>query len=165
MNRKILMAPWRMTYLEGPKVTDCFICKAFHEHDDETNLVVARGARIAVMLNRYPYVSGHLMIVPASHVASFSLVPTDELTELAQWVQLTEHALRIAYSPDGFNIGVNLGEAAGAGLKDHLHVHMIPRWSGDTNFMTTCGDVRVIPQTLDQTWRKLTDLFTRLRKD
>lgn len=164
MIRKILLAPWRMKYLEGPKLNDCFVCKAFASRDDDSsNLIVARGDRVAVMLNRYPYVNGHVMIVPMAHVSSFTQLSIPDLNELALWIQLTERVLKTAYSPDGFNVGVNLGEAAGAGLKDHLHVHVIPRWSGDTNFMTTCGDIRVIPQALDQTQQKLTALFQEIR--
>jgi len=128
------------------------------EHD-ETNFVLHRGERAFVVLNLYPYISGHLMIVPYLHTSEFDSVPkeiTDELMDLAKRAQT---ALREVYSPRGFNLGMNLGAAAGAGIVDHMHIHLLPRWGGDTNFMTTVAETRVLPESLETTYSKLRSRF------
>lgn len=114
------------------------------------------------MLNRYPYIVGHLMVVPSRHISRLADLDLQELTDLFFWVRESEKILAETFNPDGFNIGINLGEAAGAGLKDHLHIHIMPRWQGDTNFVTTCGEVRVIPEMLSQTFDRLAPKFRRV---
>ena len=139
---------------------DCIFCVAFNNPaDDETNLVVCRSENNFIILNRYPYISGHLMIAPNAHLSEFDRAPkaiTDEMTDLAKRCQ---SALREVYHPDGFNIGMNLGRAAGAGIADHFHLHIMPRWAGDTNFMSTVGETRVLPEDLATTFRKLKSKF------
>ncbi len=139
---------------------DCIFCVAEkNPGDDEKNLVLHRGAQNFIILNRYPYISGHLMIAPNAHLSEFDAAPkatTDEMMDLAKRSQA---ALREVYKPDGFNIGINLGRAAGAGVADHYHLHIMPRWDGDTNFMSTVGDTRVLPEDLETTFRKLKPKF------
>ena len=138
----------------------CFFCEALHHpHDDETNFVLHRAAHNFVILNRYPYISGHLMIAPNQHLAELDAAAkevTDEMMDLAKRCQ---SALREVYKPNGFNLGMNLGQAAGAGVAEHFHMHLMPRWSGDTNFMSTVGDTRVLPEDLATTFRKLKSKF------
>ena len=134
----------------------CIFCEALkNPADDEKNLVLLRAANNFVILNRYPYISGHLMIAPNAHLSDFAAAPkqtTDEMMDLAKRCQA---ALADAYQPDGFNLGMNLGRAAGAGVADHFHLHIMPRWNGDTNFMSTVGETRVLPEELAQTYQKL----------
>jgi ATP adenylyltransferase len=121
--------------------------------------IVHRGLHCFVCLNAYPYSTGHVMIVPYRHLSSLAALPTDDANELMQLAQRTESVLRDAYKPGGLNMGLNLGEAAGAGIADHIHLHVLPRWTGDTNFMTVTAETRVLPETLDITWVKLRPLF------
>lgn len=125
-------------------------------------LVVHEGPTAFVILNLYPYNSGHLMVVPRRHVAALAALTTDELTEVALATQVAERALTEAYRPQGINVGMNLGRPAGAGIADHLHVHLVPRWTGDTNFMTVVGDVRVLPEDLPSAAARLRPIFARL---
>ena len=155
-------ASWRGEYIErasqeereqdasglGTGRGDCVFCTAFASSDDDDGLIVHRGTWANVVLNKYPYSSGHLLVLPTRHVASLSALNTDERTELWTLVTSFSEVTQRAYHPDGLNIGANLGRAAGAGLPAHLHVHVLPRWSSDTNFMTTIGDVRIIPESL-----------------
>ena len=136
-----------------------FCLLAQHPQDDETNFVLHRGQHAFVVLNLYPYISGHLMIVPYLHTSEFDATAkeiTDELMDLAKQSQT---ALREVYKPSGFNLGMNLGTAAGAGIADHLHIHLLPRWAGDTNFMTTVGEARVLPEDLKTTYSRLRPKF------
>jgi len=139
---------------------ECVFCRiAANPNQDATNFVLHRGAHAFVVLNLYPYITGHLMIVPYLHTSEFDAVAkeiTDEMMDLAKRGQT---ALREAYSPSGFNLGMNLGLAAGAGIADHLHIHLLPRWAGDTNFMTTVGEARVLPEALEITYKKLRPKF------
>ena len=155
-----LWSPWRHEYInavgsENPN-RSCLFCFAKKDPaQDESNLVVARGDENFVMLNRYPYTGGHLMIAPYEHVASLadaSKATSDEMMDLAK---RCESALREVYRPEGFNVGMNLGRVAGAGVADHIHLHIVPRWGGDTNFMTSVADTRVLPEDLATTYRKL----------
>jgi ATP adenylyltransferase len=134
----------------------CIFCEALKTSaEDEKNFVLLRASHNFVILNRYPYISGHLMIAPKAHLSDFDSAPkpaTDEMMDLAKRCQ---SALRDAYRPDGFNLGMNLGRAAGAGVADHFHLHVMPRWNGDTNFMSTVGETRVLPEDLPTTYRKL----------
>ena len=158
-NRKVILAPWRMTYLEGSGMSECFLCKAQVNPDPRACLLVSCDRDVGVVLNRYPYINGHLMIFPRRHVASLIDLAECELNELAFWIKTAEQVIREIYHPDGLNIGINIGSAGGAGLKDHIHVHVMPRWVGDTNFMATCGDTRVIPEALERTFDRISPLF------
>lgn len=126
---------------------------------DESNFVLHRAEHSFVVLNLYPYISGHLMIVPYLHTSEFDSVPKEVTDELMDQAKRSQTALREVYSPSGFNLGMNLGSAAGAGIADHMHIHLLPRWSGDTNFMTTVGDTRVLPEDLETTYSKLRTKF------
>ena len=161
---EVLWAPWRGEYLGGPRTPGCFLCD-YHQQPpdrDAANYVVYRGAACYVLLNLYPYNNGHLMIAPYAHVASPDNLPVATLTELAQLTALSLQALRRVASPEGFNVGMNLGAAAGAGLADHVHQHVVPRWRGDVNFMASIGNTRVIPEALADTWAKLRAAFSGL---
>jgi ATP adenylyltransferase len=142
---------------------ECVFCDvAAHQGQDEEQLVVVRRAKAYVILNRYPYNNGHLMVVTNRHVATLHASTPDELTELIQLVRHSEIALTEAYTPQGINVGINLGRPAGAGIVDHLHVHLVPRWTGDTSFISVVGQVRVLPEELGQTAARLRPIFERL---
>jgi ATP adenylyltransferase len=152
---KELWAPWRIEYFKKPKDKGCFLCRSFAGKKDRENLVLKRGRTCAVVINRYPYTGGHVMVAPYRHVASLEAMKPKEMAELMKLTTRAMQALKKCANPHGFNIGINIGEAAGAGLKDHLHVHIVPRWSGDTNFITVMADVRVVPQGLLEVWEQL----------
>ncbi len=159
-----LWTPWRSTYMEAKKSrTDCVFCNAARnpEHDAQT-LVVYRAKHCFVILNRYPYTTGHLMIVPYDHVSKLTSASAEAASEMMDLAREAEDILEAIYRPEGLNLGMNIGAAAGAGIAQHVHLHMLPRWSGDVNFMTTVGDARVIPEALDQTYVKLSEAFARL---
>lgn len=141
------------------KAAGCIFCAAAAGDDDEASLVVYRGRKVFVILNRYPYTNGHVMIAPYAHEKSLSASDPETLTELVGTMARAERILSDAYQTDGLNIGINLGSAAGAGIADHYHVHVVPRWKGDTNFMTVAAGVRVVPEELAVTRRKLAPLF------
>ena len=128
------------------------------EHD-ETNFVLHRGERAFIVLNLYPYISGHLMIVPYLHTSEFDSAPKEITDEMMDLAKRSQTALREVYSPAGFNLGMNLGASAGAGIADHMHIHLLPRWAGDTNFMTSVGETRVLPESLETTYSKLRSKF------
>jgi ATP adenylyltransferase len=132
---------------------------AANPDEDATNFVVHRGQHSFVVLNLYPYITGHVMIVPYLHTSEFDSVPKEITDEMMDLAKRSQTALREVYSPSGFNLGMNLGAAAGAGIADHLHIHVLPRWTGDTNFMTTVGESRVIPEALEVTYEKLRQKF------
>jgi ATP adenylyltransferase len=160
-----LWSPWRLTYVTGTgSVSGCIFCEAI-ESVDHSPLLVHRGATCYVILNLYPYNNGHLMVVPNRHIATLAATSPDELSELMALTRLAEMALTEAYQPHGLNVGINLGKAAGAGVLDHLHVHLVPRWTGDTNFMTVVGDVRVLPEDLAESAGRLRAAFERLRTE
>ena len=139
----------------------CVFCNAPHLPDRES-LILFSGTRAYVVLNLYPYNHGHLMVVPYRHVPSLAALHVDELHEIAGLTQRSEVALNEAYQPHGINVGINLGKPAGAGVLDHVHVHLVPRWNGDTNFMTVIGNVRVLPEDLSETVKRLRPIFERL---
>lgn len=149
---KHLWSPWRLEYLTSSNADGCVFCHAARGDDDRGNLVLLRGQRAFLILNRYPYNNGHFMVVPYAHVSSLEDLDSQSLTEMMLLLNRGLAALRVTMTPDGFNIGVNLGQAAGAGIRDHVHIHAVPRWTGDTNFMPIVGDLRVIPQTWLQTY-------------
>jgi ATP adenylyltransferase len=139
----------------------CIFCVAAAEPDEDKSLVVFRGRRVFVLLNRYPYTNGHVMIAPYSHDKNLSASDSETRVELIHTVARAEDILSTAYHTDGLNVGINLGSAAGAGVADHYHVHVVPRWKGDTNFMTVAAGVRVVPEELSATRRRLAPLFER----
>lgn len=154
----VRFAPWRMAYIKGEKRTGCVFCKDEAREDD---LLLWEGASCLVMLNRYPYNNGHLMVMPSRHVANLEDLTGEERKELFDLLDRSVRILREVLRPEGFNIGINLGRAAGAGVEDHLHVHVVPRWSGDTNSMTVIGEIRVIPDSLHGTRDELKPLFDK----
>ncbi len=161
MNR--LWTPWRLAYVTdaGGNLDGCIFCTAAARLDAD-DLVVHQGTRCFVILNKYPYNNGHLMVVPHRHVGRLAGLEPDELLELTQLAQRAERALAEAYAPHGFNMGLNLGKPAGAGVLDHLHLHVVPRWNGDTNFMSVVGETRVLPEELTDTSARLRSIFARL---
>ncbi|HEY1291870.1 MAG TPA: HIT domain-containing protein [Chloroflexota bacterium] len=160
-----LWTPWRRAYLESASSasdsSECFLCAhaADTEHDRE-NLVLFRAASVFVLLNLYPYNSGHLMVAPYAHTGDLPGLDASVASELMHVTQRAVDALRRVYTPDGFNVGMNLGKSAGAGVPDHLHVHVVPRWNGDTNFMPVVGETKVLPESLAQTYARLERAFS-----
>ena len=157
-----LWSPWRLEYVTGTKPdTGCVFCDV-RRPPDRDSLIVFEGSTCYAILNLYPYNNGHLMVVPYRHTGTLVSLTTDELHELALLTQRSEAVLTRAYRPHGINVGINLGKPAGAGVLDHLHVHLVPRWTGDTNFMTVVGDTRVLPEELASSARKLRPIFEEL---
>jgi ATP adenylyltransferase len=156
-----LWAPWRLAYVANdapPKEGDvCFICQGLAERDDRKNQIVLRTDRSAVLLNKYPYNNGHLLVAPRSHKGRLDELTSDELLDANEQVRRMVALLERLIRPDGFNIGINLGKGAGAGLPGHLHWHIVPRWNGDTNFMPVLADVKVIAQSLESLYQMLVD--------
>ena len=160
-----LWAPWRMTYIRraaGPG--GCLFCRTRRAREDRGPLVVHRGPHALVMLNRYPYNPGHLMVAAGRHVASLAELEPAERLALLDAVSLAERALAAEYRPQGMNLGANLGRVAGAGFPGHLHLHLVPRWNGDTNFMPVIGGVKVLPESLERTWARLRRAFGALER-
>ncbi|MBM3152365.1 MAG: HIT domain-containing protein [Chloroflexi bacterium] len=149
-----LWSPWRMDYF-SKKEKGCALCKVLKMPDGPENLVVFRGGRAYVILNRYPYTSGALMVVAMQHQATLEDLDAETRAEMMELATRAVEALRRVYQPQGFNVGINIGEAAGAGIVGHIHIHVVPRWNGDTNFMTSLGGTRVLPEALAETWRRL----------
>ena len=149
-----------------PGSEGCIFCTAAEPagEPESPSLVLARGRLSYVVLNLYPYNNGHLMVVPNRHIASLAATSDAELDEIMRFVRDGEIALGEAYHPQGINVGINLGQSAGAGIADHLHVHLVPRWTGDTNFMSVIGETRVLPEDLDETARRLRPILARLRR-
>jgi ATP adenylyltransferase len=159
LERKNLWAPWRIQYIQGLSASgDCFICHNLQNpRDDDKNLVLWRTDRSIVLLNRFPYNNGHLLLAPARHIAGFDEASDEEMLELTKLLRDSQKVLSLAIKPHGFNVGMNFGRCAGAGLPGHLHVHIVPRWEGDTNFMNVCSGTDVISQSL-------TELFGLLKQ-
>lgn len=162
---EVLWAPWRIQYILSDKDETCIFCDKPRQSDDAANLILWRGGAGFVVMNRYPYNNGHLMIVPYAHVPSLTDLDAAQRAELFGLTTACEAILRQTLRPDGFNVGLNLGAAAGAGFAEHLHIHMVPRWTGDTNFMPVLGDVRVIPEHLARTYETLAPHFHALRPE
>lgn len=133
----------------------CFFCQAVHQANDTANLVIFRGERAFVILNRYPYTSGHLMVVPYDHLPSITQLEPSTRSELMELLNKAEQVVGNVYHPDGFNLGANIGEVGGAGVPGHVHFHLVPRWAGDTNFMSSIGETRVMPEDLAQTYQRI----------
>jgi ATP adenylyltransferase len=157
-----LWAPWRLQYIKSDKGNECIFCEAAAAGDDARSLIPHRGSRCFVMLNAFPYTSGHVMVAPYEHTSDLAELDADTGGELIGLAQLSLRAIDRTYGPEGYNLGMNLGEIAGAGVADHLHLHVVPRWAGDTNFMTVAGDTRVLPQTLEDSYTALREAFSTL---
>ncbi len=165
---EILFTPWRYPYLTSPKSEkdgECIFCKAAKSNNVRDTLTLFRDERALVMLNRYPYTNGHLMVAPVAHQARLFESSDDSLRALIRLTAESQRILSDVYHPDGFNIGMNFGHAAGAGMADHYHVHVVQRWSGDSNFMTVTAKTRLIPEELSVTFDKLQPHFEQIRKD
>lgn len=155
-----LWSPWRYRYVSQASLSDaCIFCQKSAEQRDEENFVLHRGKHCFVILNIYPYSSGHLMVAPYAHVANLAGVPPEAMAEMMELARRGEHALQQSYRPDGMNLGMNLGQAAGAGVAGHVHMHLLPRWFADSNFMTVIGETRVMPEDLSATFQKLKPFF------
>ena len=157
-----IYAPWRMDYIKGEKPEGCIFCKGSIRSDED---VLFEGKTAFVLMNRYPYTNAHLMIIPYRHVSEMEDLHTDERIEMIDLQIISLKVIREAINPDGFNIGMNLGKAAGAGIDDHIHVHVVPRWNGDTNFMSVIGEVRVIPEDIHKTCENLKPYFQKYRRE
>jgi ATP adenylyltransferase len=157
---KQLWAPWRLEYIRSADETPgCVFCTELERADDDGSLVVHRGELAFVLLNRFPYASGHLMVAPVRHCGDFGGLTGEEALEIHRLAALALGTLTATMTPEGFNLGWNLGRVAGAGVVDHVHLHAVPRWNGDTNFMPVLADVRVLPEHLAETRRKLADAW------
>jgi ATP adenylyltransferase len=156
-----LWTPWRFDYISriGHAEAGCVFCRILSEQSDRENLIVCRGQSAFVILNLFPYTSGHMLIVANRHIPFLQDAASHELHEIMELAQQCESALRAEYQPDGFNLGFNLGRAAGAGVASHLHMHVVPRWAGDGNFLSTVSETRVLPEELPQTWQRLAPHF------
>ena len=170
MRNKNIWAPWRYEYLKSLDCADthcqskpCFLCRCWAEPEkDRRNLLLWRTKRCMVVFNRFPYTGGHLLIAPAEHVASLEQLDPQSLLQLMLLARDGQKALAETIRPQGFNIGININRCAGAGLPDHIHMHLVPRWEGDSNFMDICGDVRVVSQALEDLYEQLTDVSQKL---
>lgn len=161
---KQLWAPWRMEFLKsGPKGGGCIFCDLPKAKNDKKSLILFQAKEVFVILNKYPYNNGHLMIVPYQHTADLGDLSPKETAEMWSYAQEAVEALKKEYRPEGFNIGMNIGRAGGAGIKEHLHLHVVPRWSGDFNFMPVLADAKSIPQHLDASYETLKKHFRRAK--
>jgi ATP adenylyltransferase len=156
-----LHAPWRMEYIEnaGTPAPGCIFCEKPREDDDRKNYILHRSQYNFVILNAFPYNNGHLMVIPYQHTATLADLSAVTMMEMMQLTDIATRAMTLCMRPDGFNIGMNIGRPAGAGIAEHLHMHVVPRWNGDTNFMPVLGNTRVIPESLDKTWIKIDKAF------
>lgn len=161
---KCLYTPWRYDYIVSAKEEGCIFCAASENGEDERHLVLYRGAACFVLLNRFPYNNGHLMIAPYAHAASLAEAAPAALEEMMRVLKETHGVLRDEYRPAGFNVGMNLGRTSGAGIPDHLHLHIVPRWDGDTSFMTVLADTRIIPEIPEDAFKRLRPLFDKIAK-
>jgi len=159
---KRIWSPWRMKYIEGhEKQEGCIFCNALARPDNADNLIIKRGTLAFVILNLYPYTSGHIMVAPMSHEPSLEFLDPSSRAEMMELTSECIVVLKKIYNPQAFNVGANIGEAAGAGEPGHVHLHIVPRWTGDTNFMSTLGETRVLPESLDQTYERIKAGFER----
>ncbi len=156
---KQLWAPWRIKFITQPKSPECILCLKPQENRDRANLILYRAGHSFVMMNIYPYNNGHLMISPYEHISHLESIDDKILSDLMGTLKLSIKAVKLALSPEGMNIGLNLGKVAGAGIEDHVHFHLVPRWSGDTSFMAVIAEVRFIPEHLTATYDKLRPYF------
>lgn len=154
-----LWAPWRLEFITGDRPSGCIFCRFPAEDRDRENLVLGRSDHAFVILNKFPYNNGHLMVVPRAHVASLDRLEDEAFEDLQRTLRLSIRVLSEFCSPEGLNVGMNLGRCAGAGIADHLHWHVVPRWVGDVNFMPVLAETRVVPEHLDRTWERLRPAF------
>ncbi len=147
------------------KAEGCIFCLALSQTDDAINLILYRGQKAFMILNRFPYTSGHLMIVPFDHQPSLELLDSETRAEIMELAAQAIRIIQVVYRPEGYNLGVNIGEVAGAGITDHVHLHVVPRWAGDTNFMSTLGQTRVMPETLEDTYKRLRDRWEDIKRN
>lgn len=159
-----IWAPWRLEYILSKKGSGCIFCEKSGENRDKDNLILYRSAHNLVMLNLYPYNNGHLMVVPYRHLFSITDLSDEEALDLMKLTQLSVNSLKAAFMPEGYNIGINIGKVAGAGIEEHLHLHIIPRWVGDTHFMAVLDEVRVIPEHVMSTYERLFPIFNKGEK-
>lgn len=160
---EVLWAPWRMEYiLSENKEQDCIFCTDENRSRDEERLILHVGEKTMVMMNKYPYSNGHLLVAPKRHVHGLDQLTDEENLKLLIKVGKSIEVLKKAFKPEGFNVGLNLGKVAGAGVEEHMHFHIVPRWYGDTNFMTVFGEIRVIPEHIKETYKKLKPFFESL---
>ena len=157
-----IWAPWRLEYVKDASKDNsdaCVFCAALEAGDDEANLIVHRGERCFVILNKFPYTNGHLMVAPYEHVAALQELDAETVAEMMSFAQRGMNALEEGYSPHGYNVGFNQGRVAGAGVEHHIHMHVVPRWGGDTNFMPVIADTKVMPQSIEQSYEALKGAF------
>ena len=164
MKPQYLYSPWRIEYILGEKPEDCVLCRFKHINKDKENLIIHRGDTAYVMLNRYPYNNGHLMIVPYEHKSCLNDLDAQCLSEIMHLAQVCEKVFKKSYGCEGINLGMNLGKAAGAGIDAHLHLHMVPRWMGDHNFMSVLGGQRMIPEPFELSYERLSQAFAEILK-
>ncbi len=159
-----MSTPWRRAYIEGYEKEDgCVFCNALgKKHDNHKNLVVHRGQRAFVIVNLYPYTNGHLMVAPMDHQPSLELLDPETRAEMMELVSQAMVVLKKIYHPHAFNLGANIGKAAGAGVPDHVHLHIVPRWTGDSNFMSILGETRVLPETIEETYKRIREMWEKL---
>lgn len=161
-----LFTPWRYAYIaQADKVSECLFCSQLKKNDDATALIVHRGQYCFVMLNAFPYTAGHVMVAPYEHVDQLRKLSSPAAQEMMTLMQELEGILREVYHPDGLNLGMNLGKAAGAGVAGHIHMHVLPRWVGDVNFLSVIGETRVVPESLETTYQKIKAKFENLTTD
>jgi len=159
---KYLWSPWRMKYIQAnKKENDCVFCKIQKMPDNKENLIVFRGEAAYVVMNRYPYTSGHILVIPYIHKPNLEVLDAETRAEMMELVTRSMRILRSVYHPQGFNMGANIGEAAGAGIAPHVHLHIVPRWSGDTNFMSSLGETRVLPEALEETYHRVKEAWEK----
>ena len=159
---KVMWAPWRMEYVLEPKSGTCPFCVPENTLDDKERLIVHRGKFTFVLLNKFPYNNGHIMVTPYRHVMDFADLTQDEAYEITDLLQLSNRALKKFCNPDGINMGINLGRAAGAGIAEHLHFHLVPRWVGDSSFIAVMDEIRMVPQHIQRTYEELLSVFEQL---
>ncbi|HUO25635.1 MAG TPA: HIT domain-containing protein [Candidatus Aquilonibacter sp.] len=157
-----LWTPWRYAYVASTQKTgECVFCEAVKANDDARTHIVYRGAMCFIILNAFPYTPGHVMIVPYAHMDELQKLPSEAANEMMMLSQRMETVLRELYHPDGINLGMNIGKAAGAGIAGHIHMHVLPRWVADANFVSVIGETRILPETLDETWKRMTTVLRR----
>jgi len=159
---KRIFAPWRYKYIKNPDSEGCIFCRAVSSNDDRKSGVLFRGEFSFVIMNKYPYNNGHIMVAPYKHTGNFGEMNEDEMLELSVIIRKWQKVIKKAMKPDGFNIGMNIGRIAGAGFENHLHYHLVPRWSGDTNFMPIIGETKVVPISIDEAYDILLESYKEI---
>jgi ATP adenylyltransferase len=155
-----IWTPWRYAYVTtAQKTQECIFCDLPKLGDDEKALIVYRGQHCYIVLNAFPYTPGHVMVVPFAHLDELQKLPADAAREMMELSQRMEHVLRQLYSPDGINLGMNIGKAAGAGVAGHIHMHVLPRWVADANFVSVVGETRILPETLEMSWKRMREVL------